>query len=910
MDRSSSYRPGPDYDIRDSRRGYDRFDRDRPPPPRDDRPPPPPPDGGMFRFRGAANSQRDSNGGDIYRPDHHGGDNYRPGGYGGRRDNDRKFDFDFQSGNAPSFAPSTDYPSSRRGPRAQQQRDRQRDRPYNARGGRGGRGRGRGGYVPKRPGDRALLRTEREPTPEQLEGMAAGQSRFKALENLSESDSEEMDLGTSDDEDPHVTRPAVPLDDSDSEDEHPRAKRARIQSPVAVPQEESKPKWSNPDPYWALPPTEEGQRNKKDVVKLIRKAKVEAAKPQDASNAASDFISLNFDDDADDAKSASESGELSASENERNGGQRAAATDATPPKATDMTLPAGRLDVWPPPPPDADPTARGAFNAAAMKQDIADSTASARQKSAQKGKKRKRNFHDLGDIVEEWSAPEDVDPTPWLRLDGDGCPSLHQEIIDFYEYVRPRDFEEQVRLNLVRRIQQAIQPRFPQVQIKPFGSFASGLYLPTADMDLVAVSQEFLSRGLPRIATNNQMRKFADCLVTAKIVKPGSLTVITGARVPIIKLVDNETGLRVDVSFENNSGITAQRTFEEWKIKHPAMTIIVALIKQFLVMRGLSEVFSGGLGGYSVICLVVSSLRRLAQAQEPDWDPMQHLDHILMDFLIHYSEEFDRYSTGIQMEPWGYINKTLWTPRGAKKAQPERLLIIDPNKYDNDISGGSKNVDIIFDSFRRAYRQLNDSLDEAEEVYERDGERMSILERIWGGNYSLFEVQRARLRSLWDGQTRPAGFPRGSIRPLAPPSHPNRNEPNKKLKTPNGNMSTKESPIDLEGPRTLRSATKPGNHGVGKTSKSKGDKTRNNSSDHSTKSGAGDSEAPKAKAAKKEKKKKKKTDEGAKSKQEKLSESSRALAFKKAHPGIACPTRLSKAEFKTLTKKHGTGIAT
>lgn len=507
----------------------------------------------------------------------------------------------------------------------------------------------------------------------------SSKSRFRDFDELSESGSEAaMDIATPSDGDDDHTRlrnTQNTQEESDSEDEHPRAKRARVHSPKPT-IEEAKPKWSNPDPYTVLPPPDETQSKRgTDVLKLIRKAKLEAAKPESNANAASDFISLNFDDDKDDNKSGSESGELSHGEGEDSQTDLslrrtfshldnlhpdrvvAPAAPAAAEKGINMSLPAGRLDVWPPPAPTNDAVVRDAYDAAVEKQENTDITATARGKNVMKGKKRKRQSQDIGDIIEEWITPGDADPTPWLNLDASGWPTLHREILDFYDYVRPRDYEEHVRSSLVQRIQRAIQPTFQDVKIKPFGSFASGLYLPTADMDLVAVSSDFLSRGIARIATNNQMRKFARCLETARIVKPGSLTVITGARVPIIKLVDRETGLRVDVSFENNSGLIAQRTFEDWKQQYPAMPIIVSLIKQFLVMRGMSEVFSGGLGGYSVICLVVSVIRHLQQKKGPEWDQLNHLDHILMEFLIHYGEEFDRYGTGIQMEPWGYVNK-------------------------------------------------------------------------------------------------------------------------------------------------------------------------------------------------------------------------------------------------------------
>lgn len=56
----------------------------------------------------------------------------------------------------------------------------------------------------------------------------------------------------------------------------------------------------------------------------------------------------------------------------------------------------------------------------------------------------------------------------------------------------------------------------------------------------------------------------------------------------------------------------------------------------------------------------------------------------------------------------------------------------------------------------RAYHALNDSLDAAKAAYSsRGGESggravPSILECVWGGNYSLLEEQRANLGRLWD----------------------------------------------------------------------------------------------------------------------------------------------------------------
>lgn len=63
----------------------------------------------------------------------------------------------------------------------------------------------------------------------------------------------------------------------------------------------NEPKWSNPDPYTVLPPVDDEQRKRKDVVKLIRKARRDAddAKIAEYNQVAAndDFISFGMDDE-------------------------------------------------------------------------------------------------------------------------------------------------------------------------------------------------------------------------------------------------------------------------------------------------------------------------------------------------------------------------------------------------------------------------------------------------------------------------------------------------------------------------------------------------------------------------------------------------------------------------------------
>lgn len=152
-----------------------------------------------------------------------------------------------------------------------------------------------------------------------------------------------------------------------------------------------------------------------------------------------------------------------------------------------------------------------------------------------------------------------------------------------------------------------------------------------------------------------QIYAFSGFLKNLNIVVPNSIEVIAHARVPILKFVDKLTGLRVDLSFDNDSGLIANETFQMWKAEYPVMPVVISVVKQFLLLRGLNEVPTGGLGGFSITCLVVSLLQHM-----PHGHVQQNLGNILMDFFNFYGNIFNYERMGISMNPPGYFNKRVF----------------------------------------------------------------------------------------------------------------------------------------------------------------------------------------------------------------------------------------------------------
>jgi non-canonical poly(A) RNA polymerase PAPD5/7 len=280
----------------------------RPPPPSYN--PPPPPPSGHDSY--APSSRRSDQGGRYSRSDPH--DRYQPSrrsdnhplppkpsdSYPTFRGSDSfrppQGDFTFRSEKPRGVGDSyssyrPDEPRSRRdpprGPARGPYNDRQSYRPNG--------NRGRGAYPARRPwkpfvaADRAILHTTDNNKPTEDFADTQNGVTYRAFDELSDSDEADMDIS-----------------DDDNDSAQPTAKRARTAADATSADET--PKWSNPDPYTALPPEQDPDKKKKDVVQLIRKARVESAKSTRTSLLADDedFIRCDSgsedDEDAEDAE--------------------------------------------------------------------------------------------------------------------------------------------------------------------------------------------------------------------------------------------------------------------------------------------------------------------------------------------------------------------------------------------------------------------------------------------------------------------------------------------------------------------------------------------------------------------------------------------------------------------------------
>ncbi|XP_060109899.1 terminal nucleotidyltransferase 4B [Heteronotia binoei] len=309
--------------------------------------------------------------------------------------------------------------------------------------------------------------------------------------------------------------------------------------------------------------------------------------------------------------------------------------------------------------------------------------------------------------------------TPWKKRNySQGVVGLHDEIIDFYKYMSPRSEEERMRMEVVNRIENVIKELWPNAEVQIFGSFKTGLYLPTSDIDLVVFGKW---ENLPLWTLEEALRKH-------NVADENSVKVLDKATVPIIKLTDSFTEVKVDISFNVRNGVKAAHLIADFIKKYPVLPYLVLVLKQFLLQRDLNEVFTGGIGSYSLFLMAVSFLQ--LHPREDACTPNANYGVLLIEFFELYGRHFNYLKTGIRIKDGGsYVAKDEVQKNMLDGYRPSMLYIEDPLQPGNDVGRSSYGAMQVKQAFDYAYVVLSHAVSPIAKYYPNN-ESESILGRI------------------------------------------------------------------------------------------------------------------------------------------------------------------------------------
>ncbi|CAG58700.1 uncharacterized protein GVI51_E01881 [Nakaseomyces glabratus] len=300
---------------------------------------------------------------------------------------------------------------------------------------------------------------------------------------------------------------------------------------------------------------------------------------------------------------------------------------------------------------------------------------------------------------------------------------LNYEILDFVAYISPSKEEIETRNRTIGSIRSAVKELWPDADLHVFGSYATDLYLPGSDIDCVVNSKQGDKQS------RNNLYKLANFLKKKEIAT--EIEVVAKARVPIIKFVEVESRTHMDISFERLNGLEAAKLIRDWLASTPGLRELVLVVKQFLHSRRLNNVHSGGLGGFSIICLVYSFLRMHPRIITAEIDPLENLGVLLIEFFELYGKNFgyDDVAIGVQDGSPIYMAKRSWKSLEQNRGS-FNLAIQDPGDVTNNISRGSFNLRDIKKAFAGAFDLLTNKCFELNSISIKERYGKTILGNI------------------------------------------------------------------------------------------------------------------------------------------------------------------------------------
>ena len=324
-----------------------------------------------------------------------------------------------------------------------------------------------------------------------------------------------------------------------------------------------------------------------------------------------------------------------------------------------------------------------------------------------------------------------------------------------------------MRKDLVQRFTKLITSFNMNASIRPVGSYVTGLYLPTSDIDMVIT---FL-RQTGTLFGSDSTRLY---ILIGKIRNSGFASKVEDvlrASVPLIRITDKITGIQIDLTAADTHAVNATEAVQEWLQHSSPAKPLLFVVKMFLSIRRCGTTYTGGINSYALFWMVVAWVKLEMPKKKPvisfsDYDFLTtavgeltmskenaaisssklkeevNLGELLMEFLKFYGEEFSYERNAIKISPRpGYCTKTYGYSR-YPIAQRYLLSIYDPANTSIDMGSKAYGIKHIQASFKSAYQSLVDL--ESKRKSGRWVGEAGILGSVLGGDYTKF-VEKRRL---------------------------------------------------------------------------------------------------------------------------------------------------------------------
>ena len=299
---------------------------------------------------------------------------------------------------------------------------------------------------------------------------------------------------------------------------------------------------------------------------------------------------------------------------------------------------------------------------------------------------------------------------PWVNertVQLPGILRLHQEILDFYNFMMPRQSEIDKVNEIFKIVKNMIKSKFPSYKVKLFGSNSTGLNLPNSDMDIVVIPNKINDKY---ITLNPQQELKIFNVIKGLLYSNGNFTSIRliQAKVPIIKTKFNGK-VDIDISFGRKNGYAATKIINTILNEYPAMRPLLFVLKYYMRQKGLNVTYTGGISSFCLFSLVYAYILYVKKNKEFEGEIT--LGHLLIGFFDFFAFRFNYSKVGISVRLGGFFYKRSerFFRDNSSSVKGDGILSLENfQNINQDIGGNCFRYDEVIDAFKNAYCKLGD----------------------------------------------------------------------------------------------------------------------------------------------------------------------------------------------------------